>query len=163
MRFRFVFPNLACGEMMKTPEEMDFVLSRGITHIINLQIGCNAPMWYFSNLREKYPDVEFLHLYFSDDEKGKARWIIWNTILSYAGSVLSCVGNKLYVHCALGESRSPAILYLILRVMWLYSAKKAKEVLKKKYFKPTGIVAKYSDYVEGIDRYVEIKEIGGER
>lgn len=154
MRFKFIFPNLACGEMMKTPQEMDYVLSKGITHILNVQIGCDAQLWYFSELRKKYPNTEFLHLYFSDDKQSKPRWV-WDTILTYIHSVLGLhPNNKVYVHCALGESRSPAVIYLLLRQVWFMSQKEAKEALRKKYFKPLGIESKYEDYVEGIENYI---------
>jgi len=164
MRFQFIFSNLACGSLMENIGDMEKVFSQGITHVINLQIGCETQLWYFSEMRQKYPDVEFLHLYFTDDKQDKPFWI-WNTILEYTKSVLTASqDHKLYVHCALGESRSPAVIYLLLRVMWQYSQQKAKEVLHKNYFKKIrGIEKKYKEYIPGIDHYIEIMEIGGEK
>lgn len=144
---------------MQNPEQMDFVLSKGITHVLNVQIGCDTQLWYFSDMRGKYPDVEFLHLYFSDDKQEKPSWI-WNTILSFVNSVIPNLDNKVYVHCAMGESRSPAVVYLLLRTIWRLSDKEAKKKLTEDYFKPLKIEEKYHNYIEGIENYIKTR--GGE-
>lgn len=140
---------------METWDDMDKILSQGITHIMNLQIGCDTQAWYFSEMRTKYPDIEFLHLYFVDDRAEKPAWI-WDTLLAYAKAVLKDPRNKIYLHCALGESRSPATVYLILRVLFGKSESGASESLKKNYFNPLRIdEEKYKDYIAGIETYIK--------
>ena len=131
MRIQFIFPNLACGGAANDARALEVILRQGITHAINLTTRCDEMLYRNSDLKDKY-DLEVLHLHFPDDRKPKP-FSIWHTLVEYASTVLSSSGNKLFVHCAAGNARSPSVCYAIVRAFYGYSEKGAELVILKHY------------------------------
>jgi len=112
MFFNFVNQKIAVGEYIGKPERLQSLVDAGITHIINCQIEVDD--W---PLIEKYhPELKYLHVGVSDDHKPKpVEWFA--QIIGFSLGALLGTTNKVYVHCAIGKSRSPSAAYAVLRAL----------------------------------------------
>jgi protein-tyrosine phosphatase len=104
---RFVTPWLAVGDALQTARDVDAVLRRGITHILNCRVG-------FDDRTLIGNRVGYLWDPAPDDRLPKeARWFL--EAIEFVRDARRDPAARVLVHCTGGIDRSPSLAYAILR------------------------------------------------
>jgi hypothetical protein len=97
------------GNIQDAPDLAHLQKDFGITHVLDLESGRGATCEHAPG---RYRKIEFV-----DNGMPMAPTLLVDAC-SYARDVLKAEGNRLYIHCHMGASRSPAIAYAILRSVY---------------------------------------------
>jgi protein-tyrosine phosphatase len=109
----FVAKRLAFGSAITTWPNVERLQDLGITHVINLQRNKN---------NKKVRQFEWLWLPFKDDKKARPRWF-YKRALKFRKRAVRKRGNKIFVMCHHGISRSASMTYFLLRASGFRSSK----------------------------------------
>jgi protein-tyrosine phosphatase len=111
----------------------DWSIVHNSKHIIDLKIdlviNVAAEVDYENKIRDKYLNVEFRRFPMRDSLEFNIRYVC-DEVADYINTLLICK-QKVYVHCALGISRSPAIIIYYLMKYREMSYQVAYDYVKK--------------------------------
>jgi protein-tyrosine phosphatase len=116
----FVTKRLAFGSAITTWADVERLQHLGITHVINLQRNKN---------NKKVRQFNWLWLPFKDDKRSRPRWF-YKKALKFHKRAARKRGNKVFVMCHHGISRSASMTYFLLRASGLGSDK-AESTIRK--------------------------------
>ena len=105
MKAWFVTKRLAFGSAVTTWGHVEQLQALGITHIINLRHGKHG---------KKVRQFKNLWLPFRDDMKSRPRWF-YREALHFYNQAIRRTNTKVFVMCHHGLSRSPSLVYFLLR------------------------------------------------
>jgi protein-tyrosine phosphatase len=116
----FVTPWLAVGGAIDSDEDVEEILNRGITHVVNCRVG-------FDDQQLLKGRTAYLWDPAPDDRKPKAAgWFL--DAIEFAKEALATLDGKVLIHCTGGADRAPSIAYAILRTMG-YSERDAERAI----------------------------------
>ena len=146
MDMTWVTDRIAVGGGIWNDENMQELVKRGVTHIIDMQIEFDD-----RPLAEPYP-VEVLFNPTEDDFQPKPPQL-FQAGVQFALDALEQPDSKVYVHCAAGVHRAPMMTLAILRVLG-WPLQKAKDlILERRY-----VVDWAECYVESVETFVKVYE-----
>ena len=146
MDMTWVTDRIAVGGGIWNDENMQELVKRGVTHIIDMQIEFDD-----RPLAEPYP-VEVLFNPTEDDFQPKPPQL-FQAGVQFALDALEEPDSKVYVHCAAGVHRAPMMTLAILRVLG-WPLQKAKDlILERRY-----VVDWAECYVESVETFVKVYE-----
>lgn len=146
MDMTWVTDRIAVGGGIWNDENMQEVVKRGVTHIIDMQIEFDD-----RPLAEPYP-VQVLFNPTDDDFMPKPPEL-FQAGVNFALDALDEPDNKVYIHCAAGVHRAPMMTLAILRVLG-WPLQKAKDlILERRY-----VVDWAECYVESVEKFVKLYE-----
>jgi protein-tyrosine phosphatase len=144
MDMTWVTDQIAVGGGIWNDENMEELVKRGVTHIIDMQIEFDD-----RPLAEPYP-VKVLFNPTDDDFLPKPPRL-FQTGVEFALEALEEAGNKVYIHCAAGVHRAPMMTLAILRVLG-WPLEKAKAVIQERRY-----VVDFADvYVESVEEFIKV-------
>lgn len=156
MRIQFITEQIAVGGAMNDQSAFNQVKAKGVTHIIDLDEGCDV-RWT--------KDIEVLHYYLPDDGEPKPhRWFA--IPVAFALDVLRDASAKLFIHCAAGRNRSVSVAYAILRCSG-YTEQESLNLIGFRYSLPLAIrdfnfkAIRGIRYKEDADRFIESRALEG--
>ncbi len=146
MDMTWVTDRIAVGGGIWNDENMQELVKRGVTHIIDMQIEFDD-----RPLAEPYP-VKVLFNPTEDDFQPKPPQL-FQAGVQFALDALEEPDSKVYVHCAAGVHRAPMMTLAILRVLG-WPLQKAKDlILERRY-----VVDWAECYVESVETFVKVYE-----
>ena len=105
----FVTPWLAVGGAIASEGDIQDIVSKGITHVVNCRVGFDDDQLLRGRARYLWNPAP-------DDRKPKApEWFI--EAIEFTRRALANADAKVLVHCTGGTDRAPSIAYTILRAM----------------------------------------------
>lgn len=151
MDMTWITDRIAVGGGIWNDENMEDLVQRGVTHIIDMQIEFDD-----RPLAEKYP-VKVLFNPTDDDFSPKPPQLFQRGV-EFALEALDEPDAKVYIHCAAGVHRAPMMTLALLRVLgWpLETAKQV--VLERRY------VVDFADvYVQSVEEFIKVYEAANAR
>ena len=144
MDMTWVTDQIAVGGGIWNDDNMEELVKRGVTHIIDMQIEFDD-----RPLAEPYP-VKVLFNPTDDDFLPKPPRL-FQAGVDFALEALEDTGNKVYIHCAAGVHRAPMMTLAILRVLG-WPLDKAKAVIQERRY-----VVDFADvYVESVEEFIRV-------
>jgi protein-tyrosine phosphatase len=144
MDMTWVTDQIAVGGGIWNDDNMEELVKRGVTHIIDMQIEFDD-----RPLAEPYP-VKVLFNPTDDDFLPKPPRL-FQAGVDFALDALEDAGNKVYIHCAAGVHRAPMMTLAILRVLG-WPLDKAKAVIQERRY-----VVDFADvYVESVEEFIRV-------
>lgn len=144
MDMTWVTDQIAVGGGIWNEDNMEELVKRGVTHIIDMQIEFDD-----RPLAEPYP-VKVLFNPTDDDFLPKPPRL-FQAGVEFALEALEDAGNKVYIHCAAGVHRAPMMTLAILRVLG-WPLEKAKAVIQERRY-----VVDFADvYVDSVEEFVKV-------
>jgi protein-tyrosine phosphatase len=144
MDMTWVTDQIAVGGGIWNDDNMEELVKRGVTHIIDMQIEFDD-----RPLAEPYP-VKVLFNPTDDDFLPKPPRL-FQAGVDFALEALEDAGSKVYIHCAAGVHRAPMMTLAILRVLG-WPLDKAKAVIQERRY-----VVDFADvYVESVEEFVRV-------
>jgi len=144
MDMTWVTDQIAVGGGIWNDDNMEELVKRGVTHIIDMQIEFDD-----RPLAEPYP-VKVLFNPTDDDFLPKPPRL-FQAGVDFALDALEDAGNKVYIHCAAGVHRAPMMTLAILRVLG-WPLDKAKAVIQERRY-----VVDFADvYVESVEEFIKV-------
>ena len=144
MDMTWVTDQIAVGGGIWNDDNMEELVKRGVTHIIDMQIEFDD-----RPLAEPYP-VKVLFNPTDDDFLPKPPRL-FQAGVDFALEALEDAGNKVYIHCAAGVHRAPMMTLAILRVLG-WPLDKAKAVIQERRY-----VVDFADvYVESVEEFIRV-------
>ncbi|APR75863.1 Hypothetical protein A7982_01210 [Minicystis rosea] len=104
--YQWVTEHIALGSAV-SEEDIDVLVRDGITHVIDCRLGPGSKALY------ERTGIVYLQIGVADDGKPKADEWFWSGI-DFATRALRIPRSRLLVHCKMGMSRSPTMVYAIL-------------------------------------------------
>lgn len=121
--YQWVTEQIALGSAVYLPEHIPPLLKDGITHVLDCRPGRGSAALYDGT------SISYRQNGVLDDGKPKPdEWFFAG--IDFAVSALRNPRNRLLVHCKFGMSRSPTMVYAILRVLCM-SGEQAKQCISK--------------------------------
>jgi protein-tyrosine phosphatase len=146
MDMTWITDRIAVGGGIWNEENMQELIRKGVTHIIDMQIEFDD-----RPLAEPY-GVHVLYNPTDDDFQIKPPELFQRGV-DFALEALSDDEKKVYIHCAAGVHRAPMMTLAIMRVLG-WSLADAKELIQKRRY-----VVDFADcYVESVERFMDIYE-----
>jgi protein-tyrosine phosphatase len=146
MDMTWVTDRIAVGGGIWNDENMEELVRRGVTHIINMQIEFDD-----RPLAEPYP-VKVLHNPTDDDFMPKPP-ALFQAGVDFALEALDQPKNKIYIHCAAGVHRAPMMTLAIMRVLG-WSLQDAKNLIQELRY----VVDFAECYVESVENFMKAYE-----
>jgi protein-tyrosine phosphatase len=144
MDMTWVTDQIAVGGGIWNDDNMEELVKRGVTHIIDMQIEFDD-----RPLAEPYP-VKVLFNPTDDDFLPKPPRL-FQAGVDFALEALEDAENKVYIHCAAGVHRAPMMTLAILRVLG-WPLDKAKAVIQERRY-----VVDFADvYVESVEEFIRV-------
>jgi protein-tyrosine phosphatase len=144
MDMTWVTDQIAVGGGIWNDDNMEELVKRGVTHIIDMQIEFDD-----RPLAEPYP-VKVLFNPTDDDFLPKPPRL-FKAGVDFALEALEDADNKVYIHCAAGVHRAPMMTLAILRVLG-WPLDKAKAVIQERRY-----VVDFADvYVESVEEFIRV-------
>jgi protein-tyrosine phosphatase len=144
MDMTWVTDQIAVGGGIWNDDNMEELVKRGVTHIIDMQIEFDD-----RPLAEPYP-VKVLFNPTDDDFLPKPPRL-FQAGVDFALEALEDAGNKVYIHCAAGVHRAPMMTLAILRVLG-WPLEKAKAMIQERRY-----VVDFADvYVESVEEFIRV-------
>jgi protein-tyrosine phosphatase len=144
MDMTWVTDQIAVGGGIWNDDNMEELVKRGVTHIIDMQIEFDD-----RPLAEPYP-VKVLFNPTDDDFLPKPPRL-FQAGVDFALEALEDAGSKVYIHCAAGVHRAPMMTLAILRVLGWPLDKAKAEIQERRY------VVDFADvYVESVEEFVRV-------
>jgi len=144
MDMTWVTDQIAVGGGIWNDDNVEELVKRGVTHIIDMQIEFDD-----RPLAEPYP-VKVLFNPTDDDFLPKPPRL-FQAGVDFALDALEDAGNKVYIHCAAGVHRAPMMTLAILRVLG-WPLDKAKAVIQERRY-----VVDFADvYVESVEEFIRV-------
>src|SRR5262245_6692160 len=144
MDMTWVTDQIAVGGGIWNDDNMEELVKRGVTHIIDMQIEFDD-----RPLAEPYP-VKVLFNPTDDDFLPKPPRL-FQAGVDFALQALEDADNKVYIHCAAGVHRAPMMTLAILRVLG-WPLDKAKAVIQERRY-----VVDFADvYVESVEEFIRV-------
>jgi protein-tyrosine phosphatase len=144
MDMTWVTDQIAVGGGIWNDDNMEELVKRGVTHIIDMQIEFDD-----RPLAEPYP-VKVLFNPTDDDFLPKPPRL-FQAGVDFALEALEDAGNKVYIHCAAGVHRAPMMTLAILRVLG-WPLEKAKATIQERRY-----VVDFADvYVESVEEFIRV-------
>src|SRR6476661_11131817 len=146
MDMTWVTDQIAVGGGIWNDDNMEELVKRGVTHIIDMQIEFDD-----RPLAEPYP-VKVLFNPTDDDFLPKPPQL-FQAGVEFALAALDEAESKIYIHCAAGVHRAPMMTLAILRVLG-WPLEQAKTVIQERRY-----VVDFADvYVESVEEFVKVYE-----
>ena len=120
MKAFFLTKRLAFGSAITTWADVEHLQRLGITHVINLLRNKNS---------KKIRQFKWLWLPFKDDKKPRPRWF-YRKALKFHKRAMRNRGNKVFVMCHHGRSRSASMTYFLLRASG-FGSNKAESAVRR--------------------------------
>ncbi|HEX3585593.1 MAG TPA: dual specificity protein phosphatase [Candidatus Angelobacter sp.] len=146
MDMTWVIDRIAVGGGIWNDENMEELVSHGVTHIIDMQVEFDD-----RPLAEPYP-VEVLFNPTDDDFLPKPPEL-FQAGVDFALEALDEPQNRIYIHCAAGVHRAPMMTLAILRVLG-WSLQDAKALIQDRRY----VVDFAECYVESVESFVKVYE-----
>jgi protein-tyrosine phosphatase len=146
MDMTWVTGQIALGGGIWNDENMEELVRRGVTHIIDMQIEFDD-----RPLAEPYP-VKVLYNPTDDDFMPKPP-ALFQAGVDFALEALEEPKNKIYIHCAAGVHRAPMMTLAIMRVLG-WSLKDARNLIQELRY----VVDFAECYVESVEHFVKVYE-----
>lgn len=105
---QWVTDRIALGSAVTGPLHVQALLVDGVTHVLDCRAGHSSPGLYTGT------GIVYRQHGVADDGRPKADEWFWGGI-DFAMGALRSPRGKVLVHCRLGMSRSPSMVYAILR------------------------------------------------
>jgi protein-tyrosine phosphatase len=142
MDMTWVTDQIAVGGGIWNDDNMEELVKRGVTHIIDMQIEFDD-----RPLAEPYP-VKVLFNPTDDDFLPKPPRL-FQAGVEFALEALEDADNRIYIHCAAGVHRAPMMTLAILRVLG-WPLEEAKTVIQERRY-----VVDFADvYVDSVEEFV---------
>lgn len=107
--FDFVTPRLATGGALRGPEDAEWLVAEGVTHVID----CTTDSYDDTEAFALHPDLMVLWNPTRDDGTYKGpQWFAPS--LQFAFMTLSQPRTKLYAHCHSGMNRGPSTAFAVM-------------------------------------------------
>ena len=146
MDMTWITDRIAVGGGIWNEENMQELVRKGVTHIIDMQIEFDD-----RPLAEPH-GVHVLYNPTDDDFQIKPPELFQRGV-DFALEALSGDENKVYIHCAAGVHRAPMMTLAIMRVLG-WSLKDAINLIQTRRY-----VVDFADcYVQSVERFIEIYE-----
>jgi protein-tyrosine phosphatase len=147
MDMTWVTDRIALGGGIWNDENMEEVVKRGVTHIIDMQIEFDD-----RPLAEPYP-VTVLFNPTDDDFMPKPPHLFQTGVDFALNALEEDPDNKVFIHCAAGVHRAPMMTLALLRVLG-WPLEDAKDtILERRY------VVDWADcYVESVEKFMKLYE-----
>lgn len=149
MRIQFITEQIALGGAIGSAENLELIMDKGISHVLNLDRRCDIALVNKERLHNN--GIEILHYYKHDDGKPKGA-IYWSVCVEFVLRALSLPKSKVFIHCAAGQNRSVSVFYAVMRRLG-HSADSIIDMIKRNYTEP--LRKRDSDFNEGRVRYKE--------
>jgi hypothetical protein len=121
--YQWVTPRIALGSAVSEPEHVRVLVSDGITHVLDCRMGAFGDSMYSGT------GIVYRQHGVPDDGKPKPdEWFFKG--IDFATGALRWPWSRVLVHCRFGMSRSPTMVYAILRAQGL-AAEEARERISK--------------------------------
>jgi protein tyrosine phosphatase (PTP) superfamily phosphohydrolase (DUF442 family) len=144
MDMTWVTDQIAVGGGIWNDDNMEELVKRGVTHIIDMQIEFDD-----RPLAEPYPVKVLFNPTDGDFFPKPPR--LFQAGVDFALDALEDAGNKVYIHCAAGVHRAPMMTLAILRVLG-WPLDKAKAVIQERRY-----VVDFADvYVESVEEFIRV-------
>jgi len=108
--YQWVTERIAVGSAITTRDEVDAIVSDGVTHVIDCRLTTHDRDIYTGT------GIRYLHNPTPDDGKRKANEWFWRGIV-FTERALATSRTKVLVHCKFGMSRGPSMTYALLRAL----------------------------------------------
>ena len=142
MDMTWVTDRMAVGGGIWNEQNMEELVRKGVTHIIDMQIEFDD-----RPLAEPY-GVKVLYNPTDDDFQIKPPELFQRGV-DFVLEALDKPQSKIYIHCAAGVHRAPMMTLAVLRVLG-WSLKDAKELIQRRRY-----VVDFADtYVESVESFV---------
>jgi hypothetical protein len=146
MDMTWVTDRIAVGGGIWNDGNMEELVRRGVTHIINMQIEFDD-----RPLAEPYP-VKVLNNPTDDDFMPKPP-ALFQTGVDFALEALDHPKSKIYIHCAAGVHRAPMMTLAIMRVLG-WSLQDAMNLIQELRY----VVDFAECYVESVENFMKVYE-----
>jgi protein-tyrosine phosphatase len=120
--YQWVTERIALGSAVAGPLQVRAMMGDGITHVLDVRVEASSERLYAGT------GIQYLQNGVPDDGKPKADAWFWKGIDFVAGA-LRRSPSKALVHCRLGMSRSPTMVFAILRAQGV-PAEEATRLIK---------------------------------
>ncbi|PYP93034.1 MAG: hypothetical protein DMG65_02355 [Candidatus Angelobacter sp. Gp1-AA117] len=146
MDMTWITSRIAVGGGIWNEENMQELVRKGVTHIIDMQIE-------FDDRPLAEPHGVYVLYNPTDDDFQIKPPELFQRGVDFALEALSDDESKVYIHCAAGVHRAPMMTLAIMRVLG-WSLEKAKDLIQTRRY-----VVDFADcYVESVERFMEIYE-----
>jgi protein-tyrosine phosphatase len=146
MDMTWVTDRIAVGGGIWNDENMEELVRRGVTHIINMQIEFDD-----RPLAEPYP-IKVLNNPTDDDFMPKPP-ALFQAGVDFALEALDQPKSKIYIHCAAGVHRAPMMTLAVMRVLG-WSLEDAKKLIQELRY----VVDFAECYVESVENFMKVYE-----
>lgn len=143
MKVFWVSKRLAFGNAVTTWQHVEQLQELGITHIINLRHGKHG---------KKVRKFKSLWMPFPDDRKSRPRWF-YREALSFYKRAVRRKNSKVFVMCHHGLSRSPSLVYFLLRGASGFTHSRAQNAVLR--VRPRAVIAR--GYREGGEIFLALE------
>lgn len=146
MDMTWVTDRIAVGGGIWNDQNMEELVTMGVTHIIDMQIEFDD-----RPIAEPYA-VKVLYSPTNDDFQPKPPELFQQAV-AFAQEALDESGSKLYIHCAAGVHRAPMMTLAVLRAQG-WTLKDAMNVIQRRRY-----VVDFADvYVESVENFMVVYE-----
>jgi protein-tyrosine phosphatase len=143
MKLFWVSKRLAFGGAITTWGHVEQLQALGVTHVINLRHGKHS---------KKVREFKNLWLPFRDDMKSRPRWFYREALRFYKRAIRG-KNAKVFVMCHHGMSRSPSLVYFLLRGASGFSHSHAQNAVLR--VRPRAIIGR--SYREGGEIFLALE------
>ena len=142
MDMTWVTDRIAVGGGIWNDQNMEELVTMGVTHIINMQIEFDDRL-----IAEPYP-VKVLPSPTDDDFQPKPPEL-FQPAVAFALEALDEPGSKLYIHCAAGVHRAPMMTLAVLRALG-WKLEDAMNLIQRRRY-----VVDFADvYVDSVENFI---------
>lgn len=146
MDMTWVTDRIAVGGGIWNDQNMEELVTMGVTHIINMQVEFDDRL-----IAQSYP-VKVLPSPTDDDFQPKPPELFQKGV-AFALEALDEPGSKLYIHCAAGVHRAPMMTLAVLRAMG-WKLDDAMNVIQRRRY-----VVDFADvYVDSVENFIAAYE-----
>src|SRR5947209_9869495 len=146
MDMTWITSRIAVGGGIWNEENMQELVRKGVTHIIDMQIE-------FDDRPLAEPHGVYVLYNPTDDDFQIKPPELFQRGVDFALEALSDDESKVYIHCAAGVHRAPMMTLAILRVLG-WSLEDAKDLIQTRRF-----IVDFADvYVQSVEQFIRIYE-----